>query len=484
MPLNKYNGFSLRNRIFWGFICISFLCMLSSFGLTYWILRNFMISESLTDMQTKTNALMASLDYAVSREPISTAQIPEMLENKLMEIADINKQDIVIYDLQGNFLISNKERSLVPQQKIPPDVLQKINHSHDRVDVREYDNIVKANKTSSYTKLQNNLLQPIGIVYQPFYHNENAYVDLINKYLLYLIGLNIPLIILSIWLSWVISRNLTRAITRFSESITRITLFDTEMRPIKYYHNDELGALVKAYNKMILQIQDQKERLAFSEKEKAWREMAKQVAHEVKNPLTPMRLTIQNFQRKFDPADPKVHEKVNALTQTMVEQIDLIASVAGAFSEFAQLPTPNNETFDLREETEKILRIFSDDKVFLHSNRDRIPVRMDRIYYSRIITNLVKNATEARPDDRELIVNVDLEALNKRITITVEDNGTGIPPEIVGNIFEPNFTSKNSGMGLGLTMVRKMVEEYHGEISVQSEQGRGTRFLISLPSNT
>lgn len=485
MPNTKYKGYNLRNRVFWGFMLICILSVAGSSILSYFLLKNHAMERSNAEMQAKSNALMASLDYAVSKSQINTEDIPVVLENKIMEIADISKHDVVIYDLKGNYLVSNKEPHLVTKKKIPFDILQKILEKDNdaEINVEEFDQQVGAVKTSSYKLFRNNYLEPIGIVYQPYYHSDSVYLDILNKYVKYIVLINLVIILFSLWLSWIISNNLTKAITRFSDMITRITLFEKDMQPIKYYHNDELGALVKSYNKMILQIQDQKERLAFSEKEKAWREMAKQVAHEVKNPLTPMKLTIQNFERKFDPELPDIKDKVKKMSDTIVEQIDLIASVAGAFSQFAQLPEKQNETFELNNEVDSILRIFTDEKIFVHSNKENIQIHMDKIYLNRIITNLVTNAIQAKDESRDSLINIDLEALNKRIIISVEDNGVGIPEDLSERIFEPNFTSKSSGMGLGLTMVRKMVEDYGGEIAVKSTIGKGTKFTISLPSN-
>jgi nitrogen fixation/metabolism regulation signal transduction histidine kinase len=300
---------------------------------------------------------------------------------------------------------------------------------------------------------------------------------------MYILIIDFILVIFSIWLSWVTSNNLAKNITKFSDMITRITLFENEMRPIKYYKNDELNALAKAYNRMILQIQDQKERLRFKASEEAWREMAKQVAHEVKNPLTPMKLTIQNFERKFDPADPNVTEKVRQLSKTMVDQIDVIATVASAFSEFAKLPEKHNEVINLNTEIKDILGVFNDDLIYLHSNKNNIMINMDRIYLSRIITNLVTNAKQAKSDERDMMINIDIEQFQKRVAIVVQDNGIGIDKAMFEKIFEPNFTSKNSGMGLGLAMVRKMIEDYKGEITVKSEVGKGATFTITLPTN-
>lgn len=483
MPFSKYKGYSLRNKVFWGFLLICLLSIASSSTLSYFILRNNAVAQSRTDLQKKSEALMSALDYSVSHTQVQTNDLPQILANDIFEIADINNQDIIIYDLKGKFLISNKDINLISQKEIPIEVINRVLKSDTRVDFQTYDKKIGANVSSSYMILRNNMLEPIAIVFFPFYHNDSAYFSVFNKYVNYIVVLNLLIIAISVWLSWVISNNLTRAVTKFSDKINQITLFEDDPKPIKYYHNDELNQLVKAYNKMILQIQEQKQRLSFKEKEEAWREMAKQVAHEVKNPLTPMKLTIQNFERKFDPADPEIRDKVKHLSRTLVDQIDLVATVASAFSQFAQLPEKNNEIFDVNKEIRNIINVFSDEKIYFHSNKDQIMMEMDKIYLSRIITNLVANARQAKHDDRENIINLDVEQRQKRVIITVDDNGTGIPEELYDRIFEPNFTSKTSGTGLGLTMVRKMVEDYKGEISVKSEEGKGTTFTISLPTN-
>ncbi|MBB6331990.1 signal transduction histidine kinase [Chryseobacterium sediminis] len=483
MSINKYKGYSLRNRVFFGFLLVCFLSVVATSLVPYFVLRNHSLQQSNIDMQDKTNAVMRYLDYAVSQTLIETKDLPEVLGNKIFEIADINQHDIFIYDLKGNYLLSNKDEALVEQKTIPIEIINKILSTDARVDMVNYDAAKDAKLTSSYLLLKNNELEPIGIVYIPLYHNESAYLEVLHQYVKYILLVDIFLILFSIWISWVTSNSLAKTITKFSDMITRITLFENEMRPIRYYKNDELNALARAYNRMILQIQDQKERLRFKASEEAWREMAKQVAHEVKNPLTPMKLTIQNFERKFDPEDPNIRERVKQMSKTIVDQIDLIATVASAFSEFAKLPEKNNEVINLNTEVEDILRVFNDDSIFMHANKTNIMINMDRIYLSRIITNLVTNAKQAESDERKLIINVDVEQHQRRVIISVQDNGVGIPESMYERIFEPNFTSKSSGMGLGLSMVRKMIEDYKGEISVKSEIGKGSTFIITLPTN-
>ena len=483
MSLTRYKGYSFRNRIFWGFLTICLLSVTGTSTLSYFVLKTNSVEQSRTQLQNQSEALISYLDYAVSHYQVETKDLKKVLENRIYEIADINKHDVILYDLEGNFLISNKDQNSVAQKKLPLSILNEVLKKNKRVDFKSYDKKNNSTVTSSYLVLKNNMLVPIAVVYLPFYHNDSSYFDVFNKYLNLFILLNLLIIAFSVWLSWIISKKLTEKLTKFSDMITRITLFEKELKPIKYFQNDELSSLVKSYNKMILQLQNQKEHLSFIEKESAWRGMAKQVAHEVKNPLTPMKLTIQNFERKFDCNDPEIGEKVKKLSQSMVHQIDLVAAVATAFSQFAQLPEKNNEIFNLNQEIKEILYVFSDENVHMHASQKHIEINIDKIYLSRIIVNLVTNAIQAKVEGKKLIVNVDLELINKRINISVEDNGKGIPAEMQEKIFEPNFTSKNNGMGLGLTMVKKMVLEYDGDVILTSEEGKGSRFIISLPIN-
>lgn len=483
MPLTKYKGYSLRNRIFWAFLTICLLSVMGTSMLSYFVLKTNATEQSRTQLQKQSESVMAYLDYAVSHQQAQTKDLKKILENKIYEIADINKHDVVLYDLDGKYLLSNKDESLVAQNKLPVSVLNAILKKDGRVDFKSYNEKNKSNVTSSYLILKNNMLQPIAIVYLPLYHNDSSYYEVFNKYLKFFIILNILIISFSIWLSWVISKNLTKTLTKFSDMITQITLFEKELKPIKYFQNDELSSLVKSYNKMILQIQNQKEHLSFIQREEAWRSMAKQVAHEVKNPLTPMKLTIQNFERKFDCNDPQIKEKVKKLSESMVYQIDLISAVATAFSQFARLPDRHDEILNLNNQIKEILYVFSDENVHLHTSQNYIEIKIDKIYLSRIIVNLVTNAIQAKDENKKSIINVDVELINKRINISVEDNGKGIPKEMQEKIFEPNFTSKNNGMGIGLTMVKKMVLDYEGDIILISEEGKGARFVISLPVN-
>lgn len=482
MYFSIYKGYSLRVKLFIGFMIVCFMSIVGSSLMSYAVSKSTAEIQSRKDMYRKVDALMSSLDYAVSDSLIVGEDLPVVLKNKIHEIADINRNDVIIYDVDGNYLVSNKDYSLVEQKRAPDEVVKRIKNTQERVDIEYFDVKLDRNVTSSYMLLRNNMLEPIAIVYFPFYHNNTVYFDVINEYFKLIIPVNIILIIISAWISWEISKGLTKNIRSISDKITRINLLGKDVTTIKYYNNDELTPLVDSYNKMIHTIEEQRQLLLYREKEEAWREMAKQVAHEVKNPLTPMKLLVQNFVRKFDRNDPNLEDKVQKLSKAMIDQIDVIAAVAGAFSQFTELPKRNDEVFNVNNEVKSIIRIFNgNNEIFFHANKEEILIRFDKIYFSRILTNLITNAQQALDESKKPIINVDLECYGKKFTLSVRDNGVGIPKDKIDRIFEPNFTTKSGGMGLGLSMVKRMVEDYNGEISVKSEVGKGTEFVVTLP---
>src|SRR5690606_7931061 len=244
---------------------------------------------------------------------------------------------------------------------------------------------------------------------------------------------------------------------------------------------EEIRALVTSYNSMIDQLEESAIKLAKSEREHAWREMAKQVAHEIKNPLTPMRLSVQSFQRKFDPADPTIIKKVEEYSKTLIQQIDTMSSIASAFSNFAKMPAQQSESLDVVSIVKMALDIFTEDYLVFSAEEEEIIAKFDRTQLIRVVTNLVKNAIQAIPEtkDPKIVVSVFSDA--EQVNIIVSDNGIGISEENKQRIFEPKFTTKTSGMGLGLGMVKNIVETYNGNITFTSESGKGTTFKVTFP---
>ena len=220
----------------------------------------------------------------------------------------------------------------------------------------------------------------------------------------------------------------------------------------------------------------------------AWREMAKQIAHEIKNPLTPMKLHIQHLQRAKSSNSEQYDEIFNRVTRTLIEQIDTLSDIATEFSNFAKMPNAKNEVFNLAERIRQVTDLFDSGKSMTIKLQpckvEEVMIKGDKEQLSRAIINLIKNATQSIPAGEEGLIEIGLDCNETHATISIKDNGTGIPEDIRAKLFQPNFTTKTSGMGLGLAIVKKIVESANGRIWFESELDDGTTFYIELPLYT
>jgi len=254
---------------------------------------------------------------------------------------------------------------------------------------------------------------------------------------------------------------------------------------LSYNSKDEIGELVKQYNLMVDEIEDSANKLANSEREYAWREMAKQIAHEIKNPLTPMKLNVQQLLKSWKDKAPGFDTRIENFTNNQIEYIDNLSTIATAFSSFAKMPGSNPAEVNLIDQLNTTLQLFKDtDNVVFNVKwpyESKIIVQADKEHLNGVFSNLFKNGIQAIPSDREGLINVDLEVRGNRVVVSISDNGTGIPEELHNKMFTPNFTTKSSGMGLGLSIVRKYLESAGGTIWFESLSGTGTTFFVELP---
>jgi nitrogen fixation/metabolism regulation signal transduction histidine kinase len=211
--------------------------------------------------------------------------------------------------------------------------------------------------------------------------------------------------------------------------------------------------------------------------------MAKQVAHEIKNPLTPMRLSIQSFQRNFNSNSDDKKKKIDEFSNTLIQQIDVMSSIANAFSDFAKMPEQNKELLNLNELIQSALDIFDSNFINFISESDFILVNLDKAQFIRIITNLVKNAIQSIPEKRTPVIDIYLFENSDNVIIKISDNGCGISEEIKDKVFEPKFTTKSSGMGLGLSIISSIVKSFNGKIEFESKKDIGTTFSLTFPKN-
>ena len=253
---------------------------------------------------------------------------------------------------------------------------------------------------------------------------------------------------------------------------------------IEWKRNDEIGGLVEEYNKMVKKLEESAMALAKSEREGAWREMARQVAHEIKNPLTPMKLSIQYLQKAIDNNSPNVKEMAGSVAKTLVEQIDHLSKIASDFSQFANIGNPKKEVFDLHEMLYSLTSLYETTENLLFKwvpVHHRIMVFADKTQLNRLFTNLLQNAMEACDGSSRRVISVSEEIREESIIVKVTDNGEGIPLDMQSKIFIPNFTTKSSGTGLGLAMSKTIVEQAKGRIWFETVEGEGTTFFVELP---
>jgi signal transduction histidine kinase len=436
-------------------------------------------------LERKENAVREHINYVLSTTtyPLTTENLDLIFKDKIHELAHIHNIEINIYSLEGALLKSSKESFSVDKVSppIPKYILKLVRSSIEKryVEIKTVNNI---KNRSSFTQIKDDKFKPLGVLNLPYLEDDNFYEKELHSFLIRLGQVYSFMLIVAFGLAYFLSTYITKSLKTISDRINETSLSQKNKKIVLEASSKEINLLIKSYNRMVEELEISAIKLAQSEREEAWREMAKQVAHEIKNPLTPMRLTVQSFERKFNPEDPQIIQKMKDYSETLIQQIDTMNAVASAFSNFASMPAQQNETLNVVEVVELAIDIFNEEKVVFESESPEIISKIDRTQLIRIITNLVKNAIQSIPEQQERkTVFVTVKKDGNNVLIIVEDNGIGIKPEDISRIFEPKFTTKNSGMGLGLGIIKNIIENYKGTITFETEYGKGTRFTVSLP---
>lgn len=435
-------------------------------------------------LERKEAQLLSSINYVLRQTtyPITTANLGLIFKDKIYEIANIQKVEFNLYDLEGTLIKSSKpsfENDSITRC-ITADILNALNQSIDKSYV-ESNVQLGGDFRSSYNIFSDSKAKPLGILNLPYFEDDSLNEAELREFLVRLGYAYFVMLLVAIAFAYFVSRFITRSLKTISEIMNETRLEKRNKKIELKGASEEVSVLVESYNSMIDELEESAVKLATSEREQAWREMAKQVAHEIKNPLTPMRLSVQSFQRKFDPKDANVEQKVGEYSKTLIQQIDTMSSIASAFSNFAEMPAQKSETLNIVEVINLALDIFTEDYISFISEEKEIIANFDRTQLIRVVTNLVKNAIQAIPKDRTPKIEVKVYAEDNNVFIAVSDNGNGISEENKPKVFEPKFTTKSSGMGLGLPMLKKIVETYNGSITFESQEGSGTTFKVSFP---
>jgi nitrogen fixation/metabolism regulation signal transduction histidine kinase len=290
--------------------------------------------------------------------------------------------------------------------------------------------------------------------------------------------------IIGAFLSLFLTRLLAKPLLLLQQSIGNLRI-DQKNEKISWYRNDEIGLLISEYNKMVDKLEQSTELLKHSERESTWREVARQIAHEIKNPLTPMKLNVQFLEKAFDEKDPAIEARVQSVTASLISQIDALDKVAEMFSDFAISNTTHFEKVDLMKVIQSSVALFKshswvDFQVENRTGRENCYVNAIEKDLLRVFNNLLKNAIQAMEEKREGRIDIILEKSGNYILVRISDTGKGIPAREKASIFQPYFTTKSAGTGLGLAIVKNIMAEIGGEIGFESREGGGTTFILEF----
>lgn len=337
--------------------------------------------------------------------------------------------------------------------------------------------------SSIYQVLRNKNNKVYAYLQVPYFSSQNELKQEISNFLVILINIIAFVFLLSGSLAFWISGSITRSFNIIAEKMDRIRLSERNER-IEWTRNDEIGHLVSQYNKMVDQLEESARMMARSERETAWREMARQVAHEIKNPLTPMKLSLQFLQKAIKENRADVAQVTERVAGNLVGQIDHLSNIATEFSQFANLGNVRPEHFDLQQAIREVIQLYGHQDnltVNWEALNSPQPIFADRTQINRLFTNLFQNAVEAVQDHQQIRISIGERLENGNIIVSFKDNGKGIPESVQPNIFIPNFTTKSSGTGLGLAICKAIVENAGGDIWFETEGGVGTTFYVKLP---
>lgn len=407
------------------------------------------------------------------------------LQKLVDDVSDIHDMDVNVYDIEGNLKVSseaNVYRKGVLSTKMNPVAFYNLSRLR-QVQRVQNEKIADLSYISIYAPVRDEDGNVYGYLNIPYFASQRELNQEISNFLVAIINLNAFIFLIAGVIALFITNRITRSFSIISDKMKEVNL-GQKNEEIVWNREDEIGELVKEYNKMVAKLGESAAALAKSEREGAWREMARQVAHEIKNPLTPMKLSIQYLQKAINNNQPNVKELSGNVARTLVEQIDHLSKIAADFSQFANIGNVNVELFDLHEvigSLKELYRINPHVDINWEPVHDSVMLRADKTQMNRLFTNLFANALEACNGDDQCRIDIKEDQHDSVIHVSVKDNGEGIPAEMQSKIFTPNFTTKSSGTGLGLAMCKGIVEQARGKIWFETIQGKGTTFHVQLP---
>ena len=480
--VNKFR-ISLRARLYWSMMAI----ILFSFIITglLAVYHQYEQNEVFNSQRLarKENAIERSLEYFLVQEGGSMDRDSLVYEfsDKICELSDVHNMFIVMYSLDGRYEIStNSARmdSLELPFRMDYTALKQLSTGNERTEIEKVLNEVKYSLVYWYFKDQNGV--PISII-NVVYENKENNANFVSDFLKELGAAYIALFLMAAFSAFLLSRYIVRSLDTIGRKMQQMKL-GRKNEMIRWESNDEIGALVTEYNRMVEELEKSAHKLAIRERESAWRDMARQVAHEIKNPLTPMKLRVQHLQRTWKEDPAHFDERLQLFSGSMIEQIDTLANIASEFSNFANLPAPKREQLNIISLVNGVLDLYSEvpDVTFRVRTygQTEIVIHVDRDQIIRVCNNLINNAVQALPKGKLGIIDIAIRPTKSGVLLRFNDNGAGIDEANKSKIFIPNFTTKSTGSGLGLVMVKNIMEHNDGEVGFWSKAGKGASFYL------
>lgn len=483
---NLKNGATLKVKIQISFITILILSLILTGSISiYFIVQGYKQKQKET-VQDKAHSVLVELEHKVGNAKKLNYEDAKELNSILVKFSNVFYTDINIYDLNGILLSSSRielyDKGLKGRYLDSEAYRELILNNSGTVIVNEtIDNI---SYLSAYVPFRNYDNEIIAYLNLPYFARQSEFTEEISNFVIAFSNIFLALILMAVVIGIFISRQLTRPLVIIQEKIKAMDI-KKKAEKIIYTRNDELGGLIREYNRKVDELSESANKLAQSEREMAWREMAKQIAHEIKNPLTPMKLSVQYLERAYDLKDENWEKTYRKVNKTLIEQIDILSGIASEFSNFAKMPASKKEIINLKDLITTSVQLFETTEnvefTVITDIKNTGEINADKEQMLRVFNNLIKNGIQAIPDGKHGEIKISMEELDKSYIVKVADNGCGIPEAMRPKIFQPNFTTKSAGMGLGLSMVKSMLISNNATIYFNTEEGKGTEFVIEIP---
>jgi signal transduction histidine kinase len=442
------------------------------------------------NIKEKLNSVYLELDSKLSMEkylsPDWKGSGYSSLNELLIKLSNVFNTDINLYNING-FLIASSRQEIFDRdltgQRINNAALNNLKHLA-KSEYYQTERIGKLEYLSAYVPFFSTDNKVLAYLNLPYFRMQSVLAKEISNLVVAVINFTLLLILITMSLAVFISGRLTSPLAMLSKGIATVGV-GKKSEHLTYVGNDEIGELVKQYNRMLDEIEESTHKLANSEREYAWREMAKQIAHEIKNPLTPMKLNVQQLFKSWNDKVPGFDKMLERFTKNQIEFIDDLSSIASAFSSFAKMPVTNPVEVNILDQIKITLELFKNTgnvSFRVHwPHESKIVIYADKEQLNGVFSNLIKNGIQSIPSGREGLIKLNLEVKGDRIVVSISDNGSGIPADLQNHLFTPNFTTKSSGMGLGLSIAKKYIESANGRIWFESEVNKGSVFYFELP---